>query len=148
MRRLAAFIQLIRPINCVMMGVAVIAGASFVAFPSFSVNLVLAFVTSFALTAASMAINDYYDREIDAINEPQRPIPSHAVEPHESVILAFILGVIGLATALATNMYCGITAILALGVSIAYVTKGKQTGFLGNLLVSACVVTPFIYGGF
>lgn len=28
------------------------------------------------LTGYTQTINDYYDREIDAINEPNRPIPS------------------------------------------------------------------------
>lgn len=28
------------------------------------------------LTGFTQTINDYYDREIDAINEPYRPIPS------------------------------------------------------------------------
>ena len=28
------------------------------------------------LTGYTQTINDYYDREIDAINEPDRPIPS------------------------------------------------------------------------
>ena len=32
------------------------------------------------LTGYTQTINDYYDREIDAINEPYRPIPSGA--PH------------------------------------------------------------------
>lgn len=30
------------------------------------------------LTGYTQTINDYYDREIDAINEPYRPIPSGA----------------------------------------------------------------------
>jgi len=33
-------------------------------------NLIYGFITGAMLTAASMTINDYYDREIDAINEP------------------------------------------------------------------------------
>ena len=32
--------------------------------------------------------------------------------------------------------------------SVTYVTKGKRTGLPGNLLVSTCVVVPFIYGSF
>lgn len=28
------------------------------------------------LTGYTQTINDYYDKEIDAINEPNRPIPS------------------------------------------------------------------------
>ena len=148
MRKLSAFIRLIRPVNCVMMGVAVIAGASLVTNPSFSAEQLLAFVTSFTLTAASMAINDYYDRDIDAINEPQRPIPSGMIKPRESLFLALVLGVIGFVAAFGTNTYCLIVAVVAWIVSVAYVTKGKRTGLLGNLLVSTCVVIPFIYGGF
>ena len=31
------------------------------------------------LAGFTQTINDYYDREIDAINEPYRPIPSGAI---------------------------------------------------------------------
>jgi len=148
MGKLSAFLRLIRPVNCVMMGFAVIVGASLVTYPNFSTNLLLAFITSFTLTATSMAINDYYDRDIDAINEPQRPIPSGAISPKEALFLALVLSVIGFVAAFGTNVYCLIVAAIAWIVSVTYVTKGKRTGLPGNLLVSTCVVIPFIYGGF
>jgi geranylgeranylglycerol-phosphate geranylgeranyltransferase len=131
-----------------MMGLAAIVGASLVTYRNFSANLLLAFVTSFTLTAASMAINDYYDRNIDAINEPQRPVPSGAISPKEALFLALILSVIGLTAAIGTNVPCLIVAVIAWVVSVTYVTRGKRTGLPGNLLVSTCVVIPFIYGGF
>lgn len=131
-----------------MMGFAVIVGASLVSSLNFSMNLLLGFVTSFTLTAASMAINDYYDRDIDAINEPNRPIPSGAISPKEALFLALVLSVIGFIAAFRTNMQCLMVAVVAWIVSVTYVTKGKRTGFPGNLLVSTCVVIPFIYGGF
>jgi len=37
--------------------------------------------------------------------------------------------------------------VIALIISITYITKGKGTGLPGNFLVSASVVIPFIYGG-
>ena len=148
MGKLSAFLRLIRPVNCMMMGFAVIVGASLVSYPNFSTNLLLGFITSFTLTAASMAINDYYDRDIDAINEPQRPIPSGAISPKEALFLALVLSVIGFVAAFGTNVYCLIVAVIAWIVSVTYVTKGKRTGLPGNLLVSTCVVIPFIYGGF
>jgi geranylgeranylglycerol-phosphate geranylgeranyltransferase len=130
-----------------MMGFAVIVGASLVSTLSFTVNLLLGFVTSFALTAASMVLNDYYDRQIDAINEPNRPIPSGAVKPKEALTFAVALTTVGLASAFLTNLSSFLAAVAALIISVAYITKGKKTGLLGNLLVSATVVTPFIYGG-
>ena len=142
------FLRIIRPLNCLMMGFAVIVGASLVSALNFSINLLLGFVTSFALTGASMALNDYYDREIDAINEPNRPIPSGAVSPEEALSFGAGLSILGLVAALMTSKSCLIVAVIAWAIFVSYTTKGKRTGFPGNLLVSTCVVIPFIYGGF
>ncbi len=153
MGKLNGLLQLIRPVNCAMMGFAVIVGASFVVekeifSPEVSMNLLLGFITSFALTGSSMVINDYYDRQIDAINEPSRPIPSGLVSTREALSLAFVLSMTGFAAALMTSLPCLLIAIIAWIISAIYNTKGKYTGLLGNLLVSTCVVVPFIYGGF
>jgi len=141
------FLRLTRPLNCLMMGFAVIVGASLVSPLNFTINLLLGFATSFALTAASMAINDYYDREIDAINEPNRPIPRGNVSPKDALIFAVVLSIIGFIAAFETNMPSLMVAVIALIISITYITKGKGTGLPGNFLVSATVVIPFIYGG-
>jgi len=152
MDRVTGFVRLIRPVNCLMMGFAVIVGAWLVTAGSLSradvPNLVLGYVTAFTLTGASMAVNDYYDREIDAINDPKRPIPSGAVKPQESLIVAAILIVLGLAAAVLTNLPCLTVAVVSLAINFAYVTRGKRTGLPGNFLVSMCVTIPFIYGSF
>jgi geranylgeranylglycerol-phosphate geranylgeranyltransferase len=96
-----------------------------------------------------MAINDYYDRKIDAINEPGRPIPSGLVKPGEALVLALILTMVGLAAAFLTNTaypLCLPTAIIAWIISVGYTTVGKRSGLPGNLLVSLCVSVPFVYG--
>ena len=147
MGKLKGLLQLIRPLNCLMMGFAVIVGASLVSSLSFTTNLVLGFITSFSLTAASMVINDYYDREIDAINEPNRPIPRGDVSPKEALFFATALSILGLAAAFETNTPSFLLAVIAWIVSITYITKGKSTGLPGNFLVSATVVIPFVYGG-
>jgi geranylgeranylglycerol-phosphate geranylgeranyltransferase len=147
MGRLMGFLQIIRPLNCMMMGFAVIVGASLVSTLNFTLNLLFGFVTSFALTAASMVINDYYDREIDTINEPNRPIPRGDVTPKQALVFAFVLSVIGFLAAFKTNMPNLLLAITALVISITYITRGKGTGLPGNFLVSATVVIPFVYGG-
>ena len=147
MGKLLGFVQIIRPLNCLMMGFAVIVGASLVSDLSFSYNLVFAFVTSFSLTAASMVVNDYYDRKIDAINEPKRPIPRGDVSPKQALGYALVLSIIGFVAAYLTNMSSLVVAAAAWIISITYITKGKKTGLPGNFLVSATVVIPFIYGG-
>ena len=147
MGKLMGFLRLTRPLNCLMMGFAVIVGASLVSTLNFTTNLLLGFVTAFSLTAASMVINDFYDREIDAINEPNRPIPRGDVSPKEALIFALVLSIIGLIAAFKTNLPSLIVAVIAWIISITYITEGKGTGLPGNFLVSATVVIPFIYGG-
>src|SRR5271157_2405888 len=70
----------------------------------------LGFSTGFTLAAASMVINDYYDRQIDAINEPNRPIPSGLIKPNYALWFASILTVVGFVTSYLTNIFCLATA--------------------------------------
>jgi geranylgeranylglycerol-phosphate geranylgeranyltransferase len=134
-----------------MMGFAVIVGAALAGkeqlFQQLQ-NLSLGFATGFFLTGATMAINDYYDREIDAINEPKRPIPSGAVAPKEAVAFASVLTFMGFLAALLTNWQSLVVAVAAWAVFVLYTTRGKRTGFFGNLLVSVCIAVPFVYGNF
>jgi geranylgeranylglycerol-phosphate geranylgeranyltransferase len=152
MRKVGGYLRLMRPLNCFMMGLAVIVGASLVGLSNMSAawpSLVYGFITGFTLTAASMAINDYYDRTIDAINEPKRPIPSGLVKPREVLVFALVLTIVGLVTAYLTNTaypLCLPTTIIAWIISVAYTTVGKRSGLPGNFLVSLCVSIPFVYG--
>ncbi|MEM3522656.1 MAG: geranylgeranylglycerol-phosphate geranylgeranyltransferase, partial [Candidatus Bathyarchaeia archaeon] len=109
-------------------------------------NLIYGFITGFMLTAASMVINDYYDREIDAINEPNRPIPSGLISTKGALAFAIVLTTMGFIAAYFTGILSFITAIIAWIIFIAYTTFGKRTGLFGNFLVSTCVAIPFIYG--
>jgi len=138
-----------------MMGLAVVVGASLALAKQFStdilLNLALGFVTAFTLSGASMAINDYYDYDIDKINEPLRPLPSGAVTRRESIIFAAIIAIVGLAASALVNPFSFtlvVISVSSLAVSVAYVTKGKRTGLFGNFLVSACVAISFVYGNF
>jgi len=149
MGKAVGFLRLMRPANCFMMGVAVIVGAALASPHDLSVsrlNLVYGFVTGFALTGASMAINDYYDREIDAVNEPKRPIPSGLIQPKEALAFAVVLTTIGFATACLTSIFCFVVAIFAWTVFVTYTIAGKRSGLPGNFLVSICVAVPFIHG--
>ena len=149
MGKVGGFMRLMRPINCVMMGFAVFVGAV-LAYPQFSsfnwLGILCGFFTGFMLTAASMVINDYYDRAIDAVNEPSRPIPSGLVSVREALAFAFALSVVGFAFAYFTSVLCLVVAIISWVVVVVYVTVGKRSGLPGNFLVSTCVAIPFIYG--
>jgi len=143
-------IRIIRPVNSIMVGFAILVGVIIGGGRAMIESYLLlsySFLTGFLLSGSSMAINDYYDRDIDAINEPGRVLPSGALKPNEALVWSIILAFFGLLASYFTSwIHLGL-AFLAWGASIFYATIGKRTGLLGNVVVSACVSLPFVYGG-
>lgn len=147
MANFEGLLKLIRPLNCVVMSFAVLVGASLTGLGNLQwINLLFGAVTAFTLTGAAMAVNDYYDYDIDKINEPNRPIPSGQVSLKASLVTTAALTIIGLSFALLISLYCLIFATVAWIFMVTYTTVGKRAGFSGNLLVSACVAAPFLFG--
>ncbi len=144
------YLEIMRPVNSVMVGIAIIVGAAITGGAETLGNymlLIYSFLTGFTLTGASMAINDYYDRDIDFINEPKRPIPSGRITPQGAIVFTAVLSVVGLAASWMISYAAFGIAVFAWIVMMAYSIWGKKQGFLGNLMVSTCIALPFIYGG-
>jgi geranylgeranylglycerol-phosphate geranylgeranyltransferase len=152
MNKVAGYLRLMRPLNCIMMGFAVLVGAILANSNLGSLNwlnILFGFLTGFTFCAAAMIINDYYDRKIDAINEPQRPIPSGNIRPKEALVFMGLLVVVGFVFSLLVQPFgllCFLVAAASLALTATYLTVGKRSGLPGNFLVSACVAAPFIYG--
>lgn len=149
MSKIGGFIRLMRPVNCIMMGFAVLVGAVLASSHFSGLNwleITFGFLTGFTFCAAAMVINDYYDRNIDAINEPQRPIPSGTVKTTEALAFMVVLIATGFVFAIYDSVLCFIVAAASLAITATYLTVGKKSGLPGNFLVSACVAIPFLYG--
>lgn len=150
MGRVRAFIQVLRPLNSVMVGISVIVGIIITGDLSdlneISTTL-YSFLTGFTLSGAAMAINDYFDIETDSINEPDRPIPRGDLRPIEAIILSIGFSSLGLFTSWKNCQMCFGIALLALVLMVGYSCGGKKTGLPGNFMVSTCIALPFIYGG-
>ncbi len=146
-RKLRALITLTRPPNSILMYIAVIAGIVLSDHKFFQADkLILAFITAYGLCGSSMGFNDYFDREVDSINAPSRPIPSGAISEAEAIIVSSILGVVGIISALLTSLSCFLVALLAFLASLTYNAWLKKGGLPGNMIVSSVVMAPFIYG--
>lgn len=86
----------------------------------------------------SQAVNDWFDRHVDAINEPQRPIPSGRIPGRWGLWLA--LGGTGVSLLVGTTFgRWGLAATcVALVLAWAYSMppiRFKQNGWMGNLAV-------------
>jgi len=87
---------------------------------------------------ASQVVNDWFDREVDAINEPHRPIPSGRVPGHWGLIYAVIWSLLALAWGLALGPWVGIATLAALILAWIYSApplRLKQNGWWGNSAV-------------
>ncbi|HWQ26571.1 MAG TPA: chlorophyll synthase ChlG [Chlorobaculum sp.] len=90
------------------------------------------------MCAMSQTMNDYFDREVDAINEPERPIPSGKISKQASWLITFGLILTGFLVALSIHPY--VVAIAFVGVLMSHAYSGppiraKRNGWYGNLIV-------------
>ena len=86
--------------------------------------------------ATSQAVNDWFDREVDAINEPQRPIPSGRMPGRWGLYIAIAWTVLSLAVATGLGTWGFAAAALGLLLAWAYSmppVRLKQNGWWGNL---------------
>jgi chlorophyll/bacteriochlorophyll a synthase len=86
----------------------------------------------------SQAINDWYDRHVDAINEPKRPIPSGRIPGRWGLYIAIIWSVLSLAVASVLGTWVVLATLLGLLLAWAYSApplRLKENGWWGNAAV-------------
>lgn len=91
--------------------------------------------------ATSQAVNDWFDRHVDAINEPGRPIPSGRIPGQWGLYIAIIWTILSLAVASLLGPWGFAAAAVGLLLAWAYSmppVRLKQNGWWGNL---ACGVS-------
>ncbi|MGM1062806.1 SCO3242 family prenyltransferase [Saccharothrix sp. Mg75] len=95
-------------------------------------------LSSVALYWAGMALNDWADRSVDAVERPERPIPSGQVPPGAALAVAGGLTAIGLGLAACAGGRRSLATAGALAGAVwAYDTVLKDTA-LGPVAVAAC----------
>jgi chlorophyll synthase len=85
--------------------------------------------------AMSQAINDWYDRHVDAINEPHRPIPSGRVPGLWGLYIAGIWSLLSLAVAAVLGTWVLVATVVGLVLAWAYSAppfRLKRNGWWGN----------------
>ena len=107
----------------------------------------LIFLTVFLVTGAGNAINDYYDREIDAINRPSRPIPSGRVSPGAAFYYSLALFAAGCLSAGMVNQICLGLAAFNSALLFLYARNLKATPLAGNIAVAFLTGSTFLFGG-
>src|SRR5690349_4383528 len=112
-----ALIELLRPANVVTAAADILAG--FAAATSGAVEtLPWLLASTVCLYGGGVVLNDFFDRNLDAVERPERPIPSGRITPATAGTLGF--------------------ALLAAGISFAWFAN--TTACLVAIAISACVL--------
>ncbi len=145
------YLRLSRPGNAAMsgMGVAIaalVAGGPAVAVARF-LPVAFAAVAAYLFTAAGNALNDYFDRETDRVNHPDRPIPRGEVSPEDALGFASVAFALSLVAALFAGLLAvGIVALNFVAM-VSYEKGFKSRGASGNFLIAYLVGSLFAFGG-
>ncbi len=107
---------------------------------------ILGFVCVFCLSSSALIFNDYFDYEVDKINQPNRPLPSGVVSRAEVIGLAVVTTLAGFFASFAISLYALLVSGIIWLIGFLYNWRYKQTGLLGNLMVSTSVAATFIFG--
>ncbi|MDD4136580.1 MAG: UbiA family prenyltransferase [Methanoregula sp.] len=105
------------------------------------------FLTLFFISGSANISNDYFDRDVDRINLPSRPLPSGRISARELWILFLMFTAAGLATAAFLGPLVLAVVLVLWGIALLYNIKLKEAGFAGNLVVATCLGMMFITGG-
>ena len=90
---------------------------------------------------ASQALNDWFDRDVDAINEPNRPIPSGRIPGAWGLYIAIFGFSLSILVSSLLGPWVMVAAALAILFGWAYSApplRLKQNGWLGNLACGVC----------
>ena len=94
-----------------------------------------------AVCATSQAVNDWFDREVDAINEPQRPIPSGRMPGRWGLYIAIAWTLLSILLAATLGPVGFGAALLGLALAWAYSApplRLKRNGWWGNSACALC----------
>lgn len=89
----------------------------------------------------SQAINDWYDRHVDAINEPDRPIPSGRIPGRWGLWIAILWAVLSLGVASSLGIWVLGATVVGIFLAWAYSApplRLKENGWWGNAACGLC----------
>ncbi len=149
------YIELARPFTMLAPFIGILAGA-FIALGDQGTGYsliwkgVLAGIAGSLLNAASNAINQYYDLEIDRINKPDRPLPSNRMTISQAMTFAWILYIV----CFILGYLVGPTYLVVVLISAAFTwgysappIRFKNNGILANIAMAVPRGFLMIVGG-
>ncbi|HUE76193.1 MAG TPA: UbiA family prenyltransferase [Chloroflexota bacterium] len=100
------------------------------------------FSAMFLIQVAIGCSNEYFDRHLDAVAKPWRPIPAGAIPARSVVAIAIVTALAGLAISLTLGLVSGFIASLGLALGVSYNAGLKRTRLAWLPYVLALPLVP------
>ncbi|HOI72383.1 MAG TPA: UbiA family prenyltransferase [Methanobacterium sp.] len=140
------YLEIIRPGNAILAVIAVLLMA--IISGVFTMEVLIACIVVFVITGFGNAVNDYFDHKIDAINRPERPIPSGRISlkaaGYYSLALALLSNIMAI---LFLGLVPGLIVLVSTLLMFYYAHTLKKKLLIGNLLISFLTGLSFVFGG-
>jgi 4-hydroxybenzoate polyprenyltransferase len=143
--RLRGYLRLLRPPNLLTVPGDPLVGFLLTAW-AWRWSMVWPILAALLLYAAGLVFNDLFDREEDARERPDRPLPSGAVSPRAATIAAAMLSIAALLVAWPAGWLTALTAAGLLGCVLAYDGGLKRSRLLGPLAMGSCRAVSVLLG--
>ncbi|RLF49012.1 MAG: hypothetical protein DRN20_03220 [Thermoplasmata archaeon] len=137
--------EIIRPHNCLMSFIAVLIGA-YVSVSILEIKPIIGALVAFLYTAAGNSMNDYFDRYVDRINRPERPIPSGRINESTVLALSILLFLVGYVLLFTINIYAIMLGTLNLIVLVLYNARIKRKAVAANITIAYLSASLFLFG--
>lgn len=147
----SGYLGLFRLGNCAMGALgallAAVACVGVTGLEDFAWEVVLSMLVVVSFTAAGNTLNDYFDREVDKVAHPERPIPSGTVSPGAARALAVIMFLVSFMLSIWINPWSIAIVATSVFVMVGYEAFLKAEGLAGNLAISWLTGALFLFGG-
>jgi 4-hydroxybenzoate polyprenyltransferase len=137
MTAIRPYLELMRPANVATALGDVLAGYAVAGLGNHAALPWLLLSTA-SLYAGGVVLNDFFDREVDRVERPERPIPSGRIAAESAAILGAILLAAGVLTASMATGEAALVALLTAGCVLLYDAWGKRHAILGPVNMGLC----------
>lgn len=153
-----AYLQLTRPANIITAiadiwaGFAVSGAAALLVSQNtetgnaFVLPLIWLSLSTIGLYGGGVAFNDVFDAKLDAVERPERPIPSGKVKKSHAAWMAASLIILGVLAAFQVNLWSGLTALAVGLLAVLYDAWGKHQAIFGPINMGLCRAGNLLLG--
>ncbi|PNX54094.1 MAG: hypothetical protein BV458_00935 [Thermoplasmata archaeon M9B2D] len=147
--KLFAHFETMRPYTLFWCGLVSLLGACLMNgdIPPLRVSLLVFFIPIFGWIAG-LYLADYFDRSLDTIQKPHRPIPSGRISPREALCVGALYASLGLGLTFLLPLVNLFLVFLAGLLVFLYAKFTKAQGLLGNFNRGAMTVVTYLFGVF